>query len=219
MIVSILKDDMADELPAAAMKDQFFCKSSNRVTLFAPVAEYEISSPHKTVAHLTRGGKYPSIAAMSGWSHGKTVPLVSGRDLTSDVLRIANIVGHALVADSRDRGIPGQFNACHAEKQLIAYFISRHVFLEPESRAPERAWEHLDRHCYTHGELGAAMPRVNYEQGGTLHELAARAPPLSLKQASILVSSPPCYDCISFTNVVNTRLDLHITVEHHSNNG
>lgn len=90
------------------------------------------------VARFECGGKYLFIAAMSGWSHDKTVSLISGKDLTPEVLRIANIVGYAFAINSRDRGVSGQFQACHAEKQLIAYFISRHVFLETESRAPER---------------------------------------------------------------------------------
>lgn len=213
MIVSVLKDDIGDQSPAATdenVEDQYFRKSSSRVRLFAPVAEYEIPSPHKTIARLERGGKYPSVAAMSGWGHGKTVPLVSGKDLTPEVLRIANIIGHTLVPDTRDNGIPGQYHACHAEKQLIAYFISRHVFLEPESRAPEKAFEHLGTHYRTQGK---------YQEGGTLHELAAKAPPLSLKQASILVSSPPCNDCVCFTEVINTKLNLKITVQNRSNNG
>ena len=196
MIVSILKDDLGDQLLATTkenVEDRFFQKSSSRVKLFAPIADYEISSPHKTIARLERGGKYPSIAAMSGWSHGPTVPLVSGKDWTAEVVRIAKIIGHALVPDSWDRGIPGQFHACHAEKQLVAYFISKHMFLQTETRAPEKAFEYLE--------------------GGTLHELAAQVPPVLLKQASILVSSPPCGDCECFTRVVNAKLNLRITVE------
>lgn len=84
-----------------------------------------------------------------------------------------------------------------------------HPFLlpqEPERRALERAWEYFDRYYYNQGEQGVA-----------LHELAANAPPLSLKRASILVNSAPCDDCVSFTNVVNARLDLCITVQHNTN--
>lgn len=216
MIVSILKDDLGNQSPSAAkenVEDQFFQKSSSRVRLFAPIADYEIPRPSKTIARLERGGRYPSIAAMSGWSHGRTVPLVSGKDWTSEVVRIADIIGHALVPDSRDHGIPGQYHACHAEKQLIAYFISKHVFLETETRAPKKAFEYLDPYYCTHGELEKAIQRDEYEEGGTLHELAAIAPPASLKQASILVSSQLCSDCERFTRVVNAKLNLRITVE------
>ena len=141
---------------------------------------------------------------MSGWSHGKTTPLVSGKDWTSEVIRIADIIGHALIPNSKDNGIPGRFHACHAEKQLIAYFISKHVFLEPETRAPKKAFGNLDTYYRRDDES---------EEGGTLHELAAQAPSVSLKQASIVVSSPPCDDCIRFIRFVNAKLDLSILVQ------
>jgi len=219
MIISMLRDDISDQISAAEkgnIEDQFFHKSASRVRLFAPIAEYEISSPYKTIARLERGGRYPSIAAMSGWSHGKTVPLVSGNDWTSEVIRIAHTIGHDLDPDRKDGGVQGQFHACHAEKQLIAYFISKHVFLEPETRAPKKAFEYLDTYYCTQADLEEAAREGEYVEGGTLHELAAKAPPASLKQASILVSSPPCRDCVRFIEVVNAKLNLKITVQNHS---
>ncbi|KAI4285965.1 MAG: hypothetical protein L6R38_000258 [Xanthoria sp. 2 TBL-2021] len=215
MIVLLLKDDTSDRLQTIVdghVQGQFFQKTTRSVKLFAPVAEYHIPTPHKTIAHLERGGRYPSIAAMSGWSHGKTVPLVSGMDWTPEVIRIANIVGHALAHDKKDNGIPGRFYACHAEKQLIAYFISRHVFLETEIRTPKKAFEYLNSYYCTQSELEEATRRGEYEEGGTLHDLAATKPPVSLKQASILVSSPPCSDCVCFTRTINAKLHLRITV-------
>ena len=89
------------------------------------------------VARFECGGKYLFIAAMSVCSHDRTDRLISGKDLTPRVLCTANIVGYAFAINSRDRGVSGQFQACHAEKQSIAYFISRHVFLETESRASQ----------------------------------------------------------------------------------
>ena len=205
-IVSALKDNVGDQSSPAAngtIENQFiFQQSPGRISLYALVAEYEIPTPYKTIARL---GKYPSIAAMSGWSHGKTIPIVSGKDWTSEVIRIADIIGHTLDPDNnKDKDIPGQYHACHAEKQLITYFISKHVFLEPETRVPEIAFEYLDTHYRRYDES---------EKGGTLHELAAQAPPVLLKQASIFVSSPPCDDCIRFIDVVNAKLNLRILVQ------
>ena len=156
---------------------------------------------------------------MSGWSHGKTVPLVSGKDWTSEVIRIADIIGHALLHDRKDNGITGKLRACHAEKQLIAYFVNKHVFLEREIRAPKRKVEYLDPYYCTQDELEKAILRGEYEDGGPLHELATIAPPASLKQASILVSTPPCPDCVAFTKVVNAKLKLRMTVQHRSIDG
>ena len=103
-----------------------------------PVATYPVTTNYKTVARLERGGSFPTVAAMSGWSHSEWHSVrISGRDWTDEVMRIADVVGHTLAADTgRDRGVPGQYHACHAEKQLIAYFIDRHVFL-PQDQAPD----------------------------------------------------------------------------------
>ena len=95
MTAFILKDDDDDQSPLAAIgiivNQLSFQKSS---TVYAPVAQYEISTPYKTIACLDRGGKYPSITAMSGYRHGKSTPLVSGSDWTFEVIRIADIIGY-----------------------------------------------------------------------------------------------------------------------------
>lgn len=130
---------------------------------------------------------------MSGWSHGKTIPLVLGEDWTSEVIRITDIIGHALAPDKKDNGVPGRFYGCHAEKQLIAYFIGKHVFLETEIRSSKKAFEFLNSYyCTLSGPEGATR-RGKYEEGGTIHEIAATISPASLEQASIFVSSPPGY--------------------------
>ena len=208
MIVSLLQEITSGSQPAAVNRDfesQFLHKSASRVRLFAPIAEYEIPTSHKAIALLERGGKYSPVAAMSGWKHGKTTPLVCGKDWTSEVIRIAKIIGYTLVPDWKDKRTPGQFHACHAEKQLTAYFISKHVFLETETRDP-------NTYCCPEDELEADSER-EYEDGGVLHELAAIAPPISLKKASILVSSAPCRDSVRFTAAVNMRLNQRIKLE------
>ena len=132
--------------------------------------------------------------------HSPLLPL----NFSTQVIRVAHIIDHVLVPDNKDNDIPGQFHACHAEKQLIAYFISKHVFLEPEIRAFKNPFRYPD--TYDRGD------DESEEGGGTLHELAAMAPPASLKQASILVSSPPCGDCMRFIRFVNAKLNLRISV-------
>ncbi|KAI9763322.1 MAG: hypothetical protein M1840_000587 [Geoglossum simile] len=115
-------------------KDYSFRRSPNdqSIILCGPLANYPVTSDYKTVARLERGGQFPTIAAMSGWSHHELPSVqVSGRDLTDEVIRIAADVGYILTPDSRrDQDSPGRFHASHAEKQLIAYFIDRHVFLQ-----------------------------------------------------------------------------------------
>jgi hypothetical protein len=94
-------------------------------------------------------------------------------------MRISSTVGHQLqMEERRDQGKEGQYFASHAEKQLIAYFISKHVLIETEDE-----------------------------------DLLQRAkPPVLLKQAIILVSRPPCGDCLQFIETVNTTLGLMISV-------
>lgn len=119
-----------------------FSRSSDGHSIIhcGPIREYPISTPSKTIAVLERGNPFPTIAAMSGWGHSDCLSArVSGRDWTGKVLELAAIVSHNLAANSKkDQGIPGQFQASHAEKQLIAYFLDRHVFLPEDTTLDPR---------------------------------------------------------------------------------
>ncbi|KAI9859999.1 MAG: hypothetical protein M1813_006346 [Trichoglossum hirsutum] len=125
-------------------KDYSFRRSPNdqSIVFRGPIANYPVTSDYKTVARLERGGQFPIIAAMSGWVHHDERPSIriSGRYWTDEVIRIAAVIGHDLTQDFRDHGSPGRFHASHAEKQLIAYFIDRHVFL-PRDRVPKAELE------------------------------------------------------------------------------
>ncbi|CAG8949787.1 hypothetical protein HYFRA_00004110 [Hymenoscyphus fraxineus] len=132
-------DEIAIDFPPTALniKDYTFKRVAfglPSIILRAPVANYPIPNEWKTIALLERGQPFPSIMAMSGWSHVETKARIGG-DWTYDVMEIAKLVRHELAEDSaRDRGEPGRFNASHAEKQLTAYFINRHVFLPQEKQ-------------------------------------------------------------------------------------
>lgn len=218
MIAHLLKDD--DDQTVLGSNDNFehhvFRKlSRGTITLFAPIAEYPISNEYKTIARLERGHKYPSVAAMSGWGHRDTTAIISGRDWTSEAIQMAGILGHDLkTVGIKDQGIPGQFHACHAEKQLIAYFISKHVFIETEIRAPPEkrvypvnllAKKDID-------ERFSIKAGPESDKRGSLHQLATILPPVMLKKAKILVSCPPCEDCTEFTKLVNLKLGLSISL-------
>lgn len=105
------------------------------IELVAPIAEFPIPTEWKTIATLQRPSRYPPIAAMSGWSHRETKVTISGREWTDEVRRIYRIIGHELPIDQhRDQGEEGHRSASHAEKQLIAYFIIKHVLVECEEQ-------------------------------------------------------------------------------------
>jgi hypothetical protein len=105
-------------------------------------------------------------------------------------------VGHALKLNTKkDRGTPGKFNASHAEKQLIAYFLDRHVFLPEDTEI---------RACEDRKELHSRLNR-----------LSEIAPKHRMTGTAILISAPKhliCPDCAAFKDSVNRVLVLSITL-------
>lgn len=127
-----------------------FRRSTNGLSItqywHGPIQQHPISGSFKTIAVLERGSPFPPVVAMSGWRHSEcSSTRVSGRDYTGKVIRLAEIVGHDLAVNgSKDHGIRGQYYASHAEKQLIAYFIDRHVFLPGDKMSDPRFQEQID---------------------------------------------------------------------------
>lgn len=220
MIVHLLKDAQDEIVPGpnSSFENHAFQKQPPGIMkLVAPIAEYPISNEWKTIARLERGDKHPSVAAMSGWGHGDTTATISGRDWTPEVIRIADILGYTITPHGeRDRGIPGQYHACHAEMQLMAYLISKHVFLEPEIGAPKKIRNPTDPQHLTKEDLeGGTSKKAELESDnkrGPLHELATIMPPAMFKRATILVSTRPCEDCSQFSKFVNLELGLNISL-------
>lgn len=141
VVFELLREPEDNTRGEMAAQDQTFRSYSFRTTdqgtieLTAPIANFPVPNERKTIATLQRQSKYPLIAAMSGWSHSMTNVTVSGRDWTDEVMNISRVVKHQLHIDGqRDQGKPGQFFASHAEKQLLAYFVSKHVLIESEEQ-------------------------------------------------------------------------------------
>lgn len=93
----------------------------------------------KAFAGMRRDGGLPDVFALSGWKHTENKRFrVAGQHWTHEVLRLCRAIGFTLMLDiERDQGVPGQFNVCHVEKQLIAYFIHKHLVLPHELDIPE----------------------------------------------------------------------------------
>lgn len=139
VIVELLKDSKEPLGRAVSTLDRGFETHSfrntgrNTIELIAPIAEYPVPNEWKTIASLHRPTNFPSISTMSGWGHGETTVTVSGKEWTAEVMNISTNVGHRLQRHSRyDQGKEGQYSASHAEKQLVACFISKHVLIETE---------------------------------------------------------------------------------------
>lgn len=115
-----------------------FYRPSDRLSILhcGPIQDLSVPNSYKTIAVLQRGDHFPTVSSMSGWFHSERLSRLSGCEWTEKVIKLAAIVGHTLSVDPRkDRGVPGRFQASHAEKQLIAYFVDRHCFL-PEDKVP-----------------------------------------------------------------------------------
>ncbi|SPJ73913.1 uncharacterized protein FTOL_03643 [Fusarium torulosum] len=177
-------------------------------SIISLLANFDVPTRHKTIGILFRGDTiggpgFPPVAAMSGWKHQSDPELnvqIEGRTWTDEVLRLCRIVGHHLPADERDQGRPGQFKACHAEKQLTAYFVSKHVFLPPDLAADD----------FGMSSLSLDTSQSECEHQDTLNELQKVQPPERLQKGTVLASRAVCQDCNDFIEKVNMALELTI---------
>ncbi|KAF4921543.1 Protein PhlB [Colletotrichum fructicola] len=116
-------------LRGIATELQLFSPDNERSLVM--IATFDIPNKWKTVAVLYRGGRFPGVAAMSGWGHGEKLDIqVSGKAWTQEVYDLCERIGFSLRPHDRDQGSRGKYHACHAEKQLVAYFISKHLLRE-----------------------------------------------------------------------------------------
>lgn len=171
------------------------------------LANFDVPGRNKTIGILFRSelndtSAFPPVAAMSGWSHEPSSELnvqIAGRKWTDEVVYLCQTTGNGLPRHEYDRGRPGQYYACHAEKQLIAYLVSKHVFLP----------------CDTDDEADFGMSSLSLDDQ-SLREKARKLvdiePPQRLRNAVILVSRRVCDDCCAFVAAVNEALGLNIEV-------
>ncbi|KAI1740023.1 hypothetical protein F4680DRAFT_420977 [Xylaria scruposa] len=141
--------------------------SESVITIRGPIYSIPVSRMRKTAANLDRGTQFPRITATSGWGPDPRPPdRASAPTWTEQVFYIASVIAHRLeeVRDSTwDQGKPGQFNASHAEKKLIAFFIDKHVFT-PEDQTPNKPLEESIYEAQDllrqHQELSSDWPKV-----------------------------------------------------------
>ena len=157
------------------------------LVLVQPVAQWSLSTEFKTVAIMIRGDPYPQVSSHSGWAHETTkttqsggIRVLAGKEWTKKVLELSELISYSLEEEpKKDHGRPGQCSASHAEKQLMAYFVEKHVFLPHEKTV-----------------------------GHELQELSLIEPKCSLRRADILVSKAACDDCEGFRKKLAAVLDI-----------
>lgn len=190
-----------------------FTSSSSPEGLRTLIAQFEVPKKKKAIGVLYRGSQLPCIAAMSGWGYQDLQQRniqIAGKDWTNEVRRLCDTVGHRLAPKHpEDQGMPGQFNACHAEKHLIAFFVHRHLFLPDEVGKDTKSAE---------SSLDAAFSSLDLKQTEEnkrkLSALQEAEPLVSLKRATIMVCRKICFDCKKFVAKTNKTLGLNITLFH-----
>lgn len=199
---------------SASLAGFSFTRSSGSEKL-ALLAHFDIPNERKTVGVLYRGHDLPPVAAMSGWAHLDDSDMniqISGKTWTPEVRRLSKFIGYDLATDGYDQGEPGQFYACHAEKQLLAFFVHRHLFL------PFEIGEDVDLAELDLDELSeeeCRRRRSDREHKDDLLKLKNAGPSVSLKVAKIMVCRPVCPDCKCFLESVNQKFGLSISIIHH----
>lgn len=189
----------------------------NLITL---IAQFHRSNERKTIGAMDRTTQFPVMAAMSGWTHaeyGNT--RVAGDGWTKEVFKICKDTGFNLPGHHHDQGIPGQFYASHAEKQLVAYFVKHHVFLKNEvgdsTQTPSKTFS-------SDQSLEGLMSKASLVETTTekiqsqrlLSRLKAINPPTSVTKATIMVSRRVCDNCSKFIAHINQVLRLDISVSY-----
>ncbi|KAL7931817.1 hypothetical protein V8C35DRAFT_308643 [Trichoderma chlorosporum] len=183
----------------------------DRSTFFSILAHSDVAREKKTIGVLFRSGSVdtsalPPVTAMSWWAYLPNMDInvqIAGRKWTDEVFYLCQIIGHELpVVDKHDRGKPGLYHACHAEKQLIAYLVSKHVFLP------------CDVGNGDFGLSGLSLDKLQERQRAQerLKDLMNAQPPARLEHAVILVSRAVCDDCGDFIRRVKSVFSLNIDV-------
>ncbi|KAL1903522.1 hypothetical protein Sste5346_000150 [Sporothrix stenoceras] len=147
---------------------------------------YNVPDWNKTVARLDRGMLFPVVSAASGWRTDFAVEHILDNRLWRDhVFELCQLIGYALPEDDYDEPRwPGSFNASHAEKKLMAYYINQHVIL------PSALF----------GAGAGDQPEKWVQQDLRLQHLATLCPRVPTVQASIRVSRAICSDSTVSSN-------------------
>lgn len=110
-----------------------------QVSLMESKFTTRIASATKTLAVLDRGAAFEHVRAVSGWTSGIHGPFDGCLDREywfQKVFDLCKIIGHTLsINRAYDQGHgSGSYFACHAEKQVIAFFLWHHttIFLDAE---------------------------------------------------------------------------------------
>ncbi|KAF7866926.1 hypothetical protein EAF04_005767 [Stromatinia cepivora] len=94
------------------------------------VQSYAVPREKAAIARLSLNG-FHRCTAVSGWNNPYPKDdIISNNFWTLQVEEICKIINHSLPdwSEKFDNGFPGRYHACHAEKQLIAWYLYENTF-------------------------------------------------------------------------------------------
>ena len=173
-----------DNAESACIRHSPIDPQSSKYALLISSIEIPVENCRKTVALLIRCGSFPVACAKNGRSKTiQGVNFLNGSYWTNEVLNLCATVDHDLPLDDLDGDQPGRFHACHAGKQLMAFFVHKHRISKRERD----------------GDKGLA-------------ELAKVHFPVNLPHVQIIASTPMCEDCEVFRAKLQRHSGVSIKV-------
>jgi hypothetical protein len=177
--------------------DAYFYKSrpAGTISLVIPKFGIEIHTQAKTAAVLLRGSAFPPVAAVSGWTGPATEEFLSPEagferlnegHWASEALAVAVDIDFAFERHAYDKcGVPGSYNACHAESQLMCFFLRRNYIFR------------------------------NYDDRQEVHDDFLQLFLLQEKnrRAQIIVSNDPCESCRALRDCILERLGIEFVFD------
>ncbi|KAI1760255.1 DYW family of nucleic acid deaminases-domain-containing protein [Hypoxylon sp. FL1150] len=195
---------MSSQASASHITQSFaYAKSPTDPASLTLLACFDLSNKWKTIGALYSKSPLSIVTAMSGWAHHAMNTRISGGIWTAQVMELCKAIGHKLQPiRAYDQDMPGRFNASHAEKQLIAFFIRENQL------SPRKVDETLDFEKLTLEESSDE----EYSRSPRTRESVE--PLTSLKKATILVFREICPDCRFYITKVNEFFGVEISVFH-----
>ncbi|PTB41081.1 hypothetical protein M441DRAFT_47557 [Trichoderma asperellum CBS 433.97] len=184
-------------LRPCTLQHAYFYRSyeAGTISLVTPLRGMHISAPWKTAAILFRGDAFPPIAALSGHTDLLGTEFSSPEDgfkmlnqghWAYESLRMAaediDVPFEPHANDGKD-GPMGIYNACHAEAQLMCFFVKKNYLFRD----------------YAKGEINVVDDFLQ------LFMLQQQQKKL---RAEIFVSNAPCRSCINLKNRIFERLKI-----------
>ncbi|KAL0929620.1 ankyrin repeat protein [Colletotrichum truncatum] len=168
------------------------CRNLWTASLVLPIVGVEIKHEHQTVAFLDRDEPFDMIHAASGWSGSGHCPRsghyekLDANYWTAQALNLARKIGLPFPFHPRDGNMMiGTYNACHAEAQLVAFFVEHHLPI---------------------------VEATNYPSENLFSQQCRKQNPI--QKAKIIVSQDPCDSGMAFITCVMCKqnCDFEIVV-------